>query len=265
MRPYKFNIPAGQTNDASIGPVNYMRLDKSATVNVAVEDLEGGGQSYVLEPGDDVRWGQDVYRVRISHDGASTAAFTLWASQGGRAGSAQVSGAIQPIGGSDNAANPPLVQFPGSQLVTPDNIAQAAIDAEQGFIAGFYLNTAAGQYALVQLLNPAGSGKTVYVDAVVMDLVTADSVLLIRVGSAGIGTQDTTNIVNKVLGGTAPTAQLWKSALTTPTAGSILIQSKNGGRVEFEKPLRLDPGESLGVRSYSVNIDIMGMFEGYEV
>lgn len=107
MRPYIFKVAASTEEQVFFGKANYARLDPSSTVSVKIKAPDNN-EEITLDAGDDVIL-SEFDELRISHDGASDTAFTLYVGLGTKAGSSKVSGNIQPVGGSDNTANPPGV------------------------------------------------------------------------------------------------------------------------------------------------------------
>ncbi len=126
MRPYIFKIPAGAEDAQFFGEANVVYLSPRATVRVTVKNPDNE-ESFELTPGGSARLSR-FNELRISHDGTGTETFTLYVGMNTEARTAQVSGNIQPVGGSDNTANPPTVQG----IVDPVSIYPEKIEPNGG-------------------------------------------------------------------------------------------------------------------------------------
>lgn len=149
MRPYPFKIAAGAEEYQFFGEgAEFIFLDVNATVNVTVKDADGN-QEFYLEPGTPCRFAPFT-GLWISHDGAADTAFTLYiGGAAADASSAKVSGNLQPVGGSQNAANPPIIQSITDPL-TPRTL-----------VTHF---TSAGVTTLETIVTPAANTNGIRVD-----------------------------------------------------------------------------------------------------
>ena len=108
MKPYRLSVRAGVEEQYSVGPANVIFLDPDATYRVTVKAPENG-EEFTLSPGGVVRL-SPFEELRISHDSSSDQIVPLFVGYDTDAKTAQVSGNMEIIGGSSNAANPPIVQ-----------------------------------------------------------------------------------------------------------------------------------------------------------
>ena len=108
MRPYVLKIPAGAEDSQFFGKANVVYLSPRANVRVTVKNPDND-EAFELTPGGSARLSM-FSELRISHDGTGTETFTIYVGMNTEARTAQVSGNIQPVGGSDNTANPPIIK-----------------------------------------------------------------------------------------------------------------------------------------------------------
>lgn len=150
MRPYLLKIAAGAEEPVTFGgPVNYIRLYPTASVNVKIR-TEDTGLEYTLRPGEDADL-KAFDNLLVSHDGAGEEVFTLYVGKDERVGGAEISGNVTLIGGPvDEIKNPVNVQSIADPL-TP-----------QALFSSYYVVLAAS--TLVTILSPAANINGVRID-----------------------------------------------------------------------------------------------------
>jgi len=136
----------------------------------------------------------------------------------------------------------------------------------EAFYSGSPAGPVAGQVSLVQLFNPAGSGKIVYVDAIDAGDSTATDRIELRENAAALGGLINTGI-NKNGGGAVGVAQLRAGASAAP--GGTVVHSKNciiNEMREFgqKAPIRLPEGRGVFVVSFTANHLFLGNFQWRE-
>lgn len=133
---------------------------------------------------------------------------------------------------------------------------------------GFHVPTT-GQYSLVQLWNPAGSGKDLIVSGFAISLRGADSWASLAAGtSAIVGTAR--NIRSKLIGGAGSVAQkISATSATSPGMSGVDVffeiyqKADQGNYLKMNEPLIIRPG--YGVTAFSgVNVTVSASFDFYE-
>lgn len=154
MRPAVIQVAAGSEEWISTGADDrVIFLDTRSTVNVTIRDRDRQQQFY-LTPGGAVIFGKGFDGLFVSHDGASDTLITLYV--GGRESigfAAQVSGNIQIVGGSQNTANPPIIDTVNS-IINP--LTPRTLVTQWGAPSGTTLQT---------LVTPAANTNGIRVDA----------------------------------------------------------------------------------------------------
>lgn len=116
----------------------------------------------------------------------------------------------------------------------------------QAFIASWYQAGVTGQYLKIQIQNPVGSGKNVYVQRLQWDSAQANATasLFLVPNTAGLTNQG--NAPSKMGGGQAGVTQMWSgTASTAPVqAGSLCIMWPAASLPEAQ-PICLPPGWGL--------------------
>jgi hypothetical protein len=138
----------------------------------------------------------------------------------------------------------------------------AETDAGNAFLRGTALAGVAAQYSHVQLINPAASGKTVYVDSIIIgstgtpdrfDFCSHDTALTDvgavyskdQGGAAGVSHVRTTN--NAVAQGTL--------------IGNVRSGNLNNVTLTFDPPYKLGAGEGCLIRNATVNLQLEVFFQ----
>lgn len=256
MRPYTFKVAAGTEEPAFFGHANYVKLSKTATVNVTIKDPDGN-QEHILRPGGDVLL-RPFDELRFSHDGASDTAFTVNVGFDTKATDAEISGAVQPVGGADNLANPPYVQLLSAGPANGDH-----------HLGGYFQPAVSAQRSWVQLFNPAASGKTLEVYRACGGGYGASSQVNLKSHNAALGTllSGTTGAKNKLINGALGVGQVRIGS--GGTTGNYLTGAHSGvdklqEYVDPDSPIILPEGWGLHFETQLVNIAIHGFFEWRE-
>lgn len=109
MKPYKLKIPVGGLVAPFVGlGANYIRLE-SASAPINIKDA-GSSQEVDLISGEDSNL-HPFNELHISHSEATEQSITILVGRDTKKSSSKVSGSMQPVGGSDNLANPPTVKI----------------------------------------------------------------------------------------------------------------------------------------------------------
>lgn len=142
-------------------------------------------------------------------------------------------------------------------------------ETQQGFsfIWGANAGPVAAQNSILQIFNPVGSGKIIYVDKIaVSDSTATDRIELRQHNAALVGLLQTGQFPKNILG-VAGTAQL-RGGASAAGAGTV-IDAKNClvnaiTEWNFKAPLRLTEGEGIHVDNFTVNHLLLGSFEWRE-
>lgn len=131
------------------------------------------------------------------------------------------------------------------------NVARAAVAAE---------------YPHVQLFNPAASGKTLYIDGLVMSKGTSGAIYVGRYDTALITLSG--NGVNQEFGGAASVAELRSASLAAITIGDQIQSLYCGASVPYElvviAPFIVPPGFGMLLTVSVVNQDLYASFRWRE-
>lgn len=149
----------------------------------------------------------------------------------------------------------------GSLRVT--QFSDAVVVNGQAYLAGTAVAAAGGLIAAVQLFNPGGSGKTLYVDAVEGVNITAADRIEIRQHSAAVLTLISTGLYNRNVGGAAGVAQL--RAGTGAGAGLVMRASAKPVNepyiARFVPPIRVPETFGVHVQAVTVNTGLAASFD----
>lgn len=134
------------------------------------------------------------------------------------------------------------------------------------FTGGDSENAVVGQYSSVQLWNPSGSGKTLYVDSIGIESNSRVTAFLGHFGSA-LPTNGT-YVSNKKIGGSAPSAQVRKGSsgsLVSLAMNYITINSGQTPVFKFDYPIIVPENKGFGLEIIAVNIPASAFFEWREL
>lgn len=139
-----------------------------------------------------------------------------------------------------------------------------------GFFGAIQRIAVAAEYSAIQIKNPAGSGKVLFVDRVAIAAGAACTVNFFH-RNADL-TELAVYLQNKNNGAAAGLSQLRRQ--TTPTASlfasalgcwkSKISSSADGVEVKFEPPIRLEAGEGFVVEADQTNVSLDAAFEARE-
>lgn len=192
----------------------------------------------------------DFDRVVITTGGAEAVDWIFSPDEGGSdrfTGAVTVSGQVDV---SDRAAR--LLGVASLELATMYRVLFGDADDGQAFIGYASLGASAGNVHEVQVWNPAGSGKTVYVDkitpqpgAAVVFTVRAHNAALTNLGSS----------FPKLRGGAAAAAEFRTRTAASVVGSTVMVlANQNFGQVEFKPPFRLPEGQGVHLATNSVNV-----------
>jgi hypothetical protein len=138
----------------------------------------------------------------------------------------------------------------------------------EAFHSGSSAGAVAAQVSVVQLLNPAASGRICYIDALDFgDGTAADRFELRQLDAAVSGVGLINTGFNKNVGGAVGTMQLRAGANAAPGGAvlrNFLAPLNVHGRYDFKAPLRLVEGRGVAIISFTVNHAVVGGFEWRE-
>lgn len=136
----------------------------------------------------------------------------------------------------------------------------------EAFIGGSPVAPVAAQVGFVQLFNPAGSGRILYVDAAQQWDGTAADRMELRRHNAAIGAVVAT-LTNKNAGGAAPLAEV-RFGTTAAIAGTLVgvyaALANTMNERKFKAPLRIPEGFGYHFNSFTVNHSIGITYEWRE-
>lgn len=138
--------------------------------------------------------------------------------------------------------------------------------ANQAFIGSSFAGSVGGQYPLIQLWNPAASGKVVVLKSFSIGSSLAGTVDLRAntVALAGVGG----SLINKRLGGASGGAQVLNTNAVAITAGSVVSSYMMGanGSIQFQlsEPIVMYPGNGVTADANVVAAAMVASFEWYE-
>lgn len=132
----------------------------------------------------------------------------------------------------------------------------------QAFEAGAAIGPIAAQASFIQLFNPGGSGKLLYVDEAECGPLTATDRVQLFSHNAAIGALVTQGI-NRNLGGAAGVGAL-RSGTTGALPGTVMRQGVQLVNSIYNHPVKapyvLNPGFGLHFASFTVNTALLGNF-----
>lgn len=119
----------------------------------------------------------------------------------------------------------------------------------------------AAEYPHVQLLNPVGSGRDVYIDTVYVSATNAGTVAIRRYDTALITAPAVGQSINKNIGGAAGSAELRSESAATilaaaPSLSELVVAASATLRIDVTAPIRLSPGEGVLVVIGVVNTSL---------
>lgn len=135
-----------------------------------------------------------------------------------------------------------------------------------GFMGQFLVGAVASQASYVQLFNPGGSGKSVYVDTVIARSAANLACSLWTHNAQVINLQG--NGLSRVVGGAASAAQIRSDANSIiPGTKALSISTGQDGcyLLSFEEPIIIPPGFGVHLASEVVNTAITCSFEWREI
>lgn len=171
------------------------------------------------------------------------------------------------LGGSDRfTGDVDLIDQATRQVGKVQSVRDPIVDAGEAFRGYQSPGASGGNYGHVQLMNPAGSGKIVYVDAIEVYVSTAMAGLLTLYNTALTAGNAPENCKS---GGAAPSS-LMRYTLNAAVLGTIIGSTgvPVGGesrRNVLANPIRLDAGKGLCVVGGVVNTGMNATFEFREV
>ncbi|MGD1324388.1 hypothetical protein ACNHE5_05545 [Pandoraea pnomenusa] len=152
----------------------------------------------------------------------------------------------------------------GTVSVIDDSINRA--NAGIAFIGRCYVAPVTGKVPVIQLWNPAASGKTVVVETISVSSATAGAV---TIGGINVAQGAATGTVgSKLLSGAPGVATLIGASVTSMAGtnfGAVSIPSNQTFELPFRDPIVVPPGWGLYVTGGgATNVDMQAMFEWYE-
>lgn len=140
------------------------------------------------------------------------------------------------------------------------------VKAGAAFLGSTVNGPVAGQVALSQLFNQAGSGVVAYVESVTFADLTATDRYEIRRGTAALGAALAT-YMNKNGGGSVPAIQMRGGASAAP-GGTVVYNgaalANIGIRIPFDPPIRLIEGQGIFIDNFTVNHLMVASWEWRE-
>jgi len=128
---------------------------------------------------------------------------------------------------------------------------EARVNGEQCFFLALSVAAVAGQYSMVQLLNPAASGKNLVVTSGrFIGATTELNGMMLRSHATALSTSFTP--INKFIGGAAPVGQVWYQQAAAHVGTGVCafyctanVEIKFSDALDF--PLVIQPGAGLVV------------------
>lgn len=156
---------------------------------------------------------------------------------------------------------------PASNVVMTVNGARTRTDGDRAFASYQGQGALAGNYSHLQLFNPVGSGKTIYVEKVICKSTVAASTIVGSYSTAlsvSLGTAPS----KKIGSSTASVGQLRiqtnATQLITNTYGVVAVTASIDSPYDMSAPFALPPGNGLILVPTVVNQAVYGNIEWYE-
>ena len=240
MKSYTRVIPAGETRKVDVNHGNFIRLKEVSDVGapVVVKAIGKNGQELLNDEmlqGNRVTFVDEIAKVEITNEGI--ASLTVIVTIGvGIFQDDRISGVVSVI---DN-------QFEQ----TAGGVA---------FQAGVIVNAVAAQYGHLQLWNPAGSGKNITVNKLMMHAVATATACAVARHSTALTTLAGPP-GNCLLGGAASAAegrsQLSAAGLIVDQFGVFSLPADQSIPVDLNNPIIIPPNDGLLIWCATVNIKI---------
>lgn len=249
MQYYDINIPANKQQIVEAqGTFIYYLTGNAGGADPTIKVTFGlGGTSVLLKPGQSIRLPVtakpiDMWRVENYANSATILGQVLVGT--GDFKDTNTTGTVQVMDGSKART-----------------LGKTAFTAYNGISTG-----GAGIYAHVQLWNPVGSGKNVFLEYAAATAQAAGFVN-VRIATAALGTNQLAPN-SKLMGSGAASVATMYTATNAVAQGSTIINGRAmaaNGTVEFRmvEPIVLAPGNGLIFQS-AANQDMSGYFEYYE-
>lgn len=125
----------------------------------------------------------------------------------------------------------------------------------------------AGNFAQVQLWNPAGSGKRIFIEQMLIGVTAADGASIYP--ALGMLTTDLGAASSKKIGGAPASARLKKSSVTVypysaqPLAG-VNLQASGNATYKLTEPLCIEEGSGISVIASTTGNSVQATFEFFE-
>lgn len=192
----------------------------------------------------------DFDRVVITTGGAEAVDWLFGPAEGG---SDRFTGAVTVAGTVDVSDRVGRALGQASlDLATMDRVLFGDDSGGGGFIGYGSLGAVAANVHEMQIWNPVGSGKTVYVDKITPQPGAA-TLFTVRVHNAALTTLGTTYPKNR--GGAASGAEFRTRTGGAPIGTQVMaLANQNFGQVEFKPPFRLPEGQGVHLATATVNI-----------
>lgn len=214
-------------------------LDRSGSV---ISSLENPEQSDYVKPG-------RYETIRITNGPVAQTVRHFYGS--GDAGSRRTSG---------------LVTIDGTSNVSVVDGGKLRSESGASFVAGYYASVAAG-VASLQLLNPAGSGKNIFIAQIQYSIRITGTGVFISSYATPLATNNPTRVANKKIGGAASVAE-YRSSSTVGALGVSFDFTHLNPMVpytlKFSDPMMLEPGQGLLVQPDATGGELAAVFEFFE-
>ena len=139
--------------------------------------------------------------------------------------------------------------------------------ANSAFAGYLYQPLVAGNIAQVQLWNPVGNNKNLFVEQIIVFVTSpAANGIGVRKTNAALGAS-LGNAISKKLGGAASSAELHAASTVTAAAtaaDTLIALSKSVAFFKFTEPLMIVPGMGLMLLNASAGEEIGATFEFFE-
>lgn len=240
VQQYDLNIPAGgaQNIDVAGDRIQFLSaIDPFAQIEIRPNFAQG---NISLRPGQGFKFSEQVTRWVVFNRGAvPLSGFLLIGS--GDFFDQRIAGTVDVID--------------GGKARTLAGIAFGGVSYSQAL---------AGQISHVQLWNPAGSGKNLFVEQVYAQFTGVSSAQFVQ-HNAPLSVLSALQPASKMLGAAGSVAKLYvQQSAASIGAVNPVVTLGAGNIFQPKEPIVIPPGYGLVVRKALVNEDIQGGFEWFE-
>ncbi|WAL84956.1 hypothetical protein OYT13_11420 [Pandoraea sp. XJJ-1] len=235
MQTYDINLAAPGANgsmqiiEAEAKIIDFLVCsDPNGSIKV-IPDMQQGGAAIQLGQGLEVA--NTVKRWLIVNTSAGAITGTVLLSDKGFRNS-RMFGSVTVLGTVGVSGNVSVID--NSRSLT-----QSGIE----FVANVGVQAAAGQYGLMGVFNPAGSGINAYISGISsVGPAAATFTGFFRNNTAGLTAYGTPNVQNKLAGGAAGKCTMWIASLAAAPPDTALLTMAVSQRYPETQPIVLPPG-----------------------